>query len=132
VKHVTESLIHLFIEAMVLFFFFFKDFYFMCMSALFVPSCQKRASDHVTVGCEPPCGCWELNSEQMSHLSSPSLSFKAINVLIFKELLFKQKSSFKKYHLRVPSKALGRLEDLEFKIIFSCIDSEFETSPYFQ
>jgi hypothetical protein len=23
---------------------------------------QKRASDLVTDGCEPPCGCWELNS----------------------------------------------------------------------
>jgi hypothetical protein len=24
---------------------------------------QKRASDPITDGCEPPCGCWELNSE---------------------------------------------------------------------
>ena len=23
---------------------------------------QKRASDSTTNGCEPPCGCWELNS----------------------------------------------------------------------
>jgi hypothetical protein len=23
---------------------------------------QKRASDPITDGCEPPCGCWELNS----------------------------------------------------------------------
>ena len=23
---------------------------------------QKRASDPTTDGCEPPCGCWELNS----------------------------------------------------------------------
>jgi hypothetical protein len=23
---------------------------------------QKRASDSITDGCEPPCGCWELNS----------------------------------------------------------------------
>ena len=22
---------------------------------------QKRASDPITDGCEPPCGCWELN-----------------------------------------------------------------------
>jgi hypothetical protein len=22
---------------------------------------QKRASDLMTDGCEPPCGCWELN-----------------------------------------------------------------------
>ena len=25
-------------------------------------SYQKRASDSITDGCEPPCGCWELNS----------------------------------------------------------------------
>ena len=24
---------------------------------------QKRASDLITDDCEPPCGCWELNSE---------------------------------------------------------------------
>jgi hypothetical protein len=39
-----------------------------------------RASDPITDGCEPPCGCWELNSgpleEQAAsalnrHLSSP-------------------------------------------------------------
>jgi len=34
---------------------------------------QKRASDLITDGCEPPCGCWELNSgpleEQVSALN---------------------------------------------------------------
>ena len=25
-------------------------------------ACQKRASDLITDGCEPPCDCWELNS----------------------------------------------------------------------
>jgi hypothetical protein len=43
---------------------------------------QKRASDPITDGCEPPCGCWKLNSgpleEQwvllmLSHFSSPFL-----------------------------------------------------------
>jgi hypothetical protein len=24
---------------------------------------QLRASDPITNGCEPPCGCWALNSE---------------------------------------------------------------------
>jgi hypothetical protein len=36
---------------------------------------QKRASDPITEGCEPPCGCWELNSgpleEQLT--TEPSL-----------------------------------------------------------
>ena len=27
-----------------------------------MPSGQKRAPDIITDGCEPPCGCWELNS----------------------------------------------------------------------
>ena len=31
----------------------------MCMST---PAGQKRASEHITGGCEPPCGCWGLNS----------------------------------------------------------------------
>jgi hypothetical protein len=28
----------------------------------YTAACQKRASAHITDGCEPPCGCWELNS----------------------------------------------------------------------
>ena len=27
-----------------------------------MPIGQKRAPDLITDGCEPPCGCWELNS----------------------------------------------------------------------
>ena len=27
-----------------------------------MPADQKRASDFIIDGCEPPCGCWELNS----------------------------------------------------------------------
>jgi hypothetical protein len=32
------------------------------MSAVRIPVCQKRASDSSIDGCEPPCGCWELDS----------------------------------------------------------------------
>ena len=37
------------------------------MSALpaCTPACQKSALDPITDGCEPPCGCWELNSEPL-------------------------------------------------------------------
>jgi hypothetical protein len=35
---------------------FFKDLC-SCLQTL-----QKRESDLVTDGCEPPCGCWDLNS----------------------------------------------------------------------
>jgi hypothetical protein len=30
---------------------------------------QKRASDPITDDCEPPCGCWELNSETLGEQS---------------------------------------------------------------
>jgi hypothetical protein len=32
-----------------------------CMTS-YLQTHQKRASDPVTAGCEPLCGCWELNS----------------------------------------------------------------------
>jgi hypothetical protein len=64
------------------FFFFFKDlFIIICKYTVAVFRHQKRASDLITDGCEPPCGYWELNSgpseEQsvllpLSHLASPS------------------------------------------------------------
>jgi len=30
---------------------------------------QKRASDSITDGCEPPCGCWDLNSGPLGEQS---------------------------------------------------------------
>ena len=43
-----------------------------------MPADQKRAPDPITDGCEPPCGCWELNSgpleeQAMLLTSEPSL-----------------------------------------------------------
>ena len=35
----------------------------MSVHCHFLQTHQKRASDPITDGCEPPCGCWELNSE---------------------------------------------------------------------
>jgi hypothetical protein len=34
----------------------------MCALSSCMP---EEASDPVTDGCEPPCGCWELNSEHL-------------------------------------------------------------------
>jgi hypothetical protein len=34
-----------------------------------MPTGQKRAPDLITVGCEPPCGCWELNSGPLQEQS---------------------------------------------------------------
>jgi hypothetical protein len=30
---------------------------------------QKRALNPITDGCEPPCGCWELNSRPLEEQS---------------------------------------------------------------
>jgi E3 ubiquitin-protein ligase NEDD4 len=30
---------------------------------------QKKASDPITDSCEPPCGCWELNSGSLEEQS---------------------------------------------------------------
>jgi hypothetical protein len=60
-----------------LFGFFFKKIYLLLyISALQMH--QKRASDLIMDGCEPPCGCWDLNSgpsEEQSVLltNEPSL-----------------------------------------------------------
>ena len=56
----------------ILFFgFFFFKIYFLFMSTLQLSSDthQKRASDPITDGCEPPCGCWELNSGPLEEQS---------------------------------------------------------------
>jgi hypothetical protein len=65
---------------------FFLIFFFYYLFIVFWVHCnclqrhQKRAPNPTSDGCEPPCGCWELNSgpleEQsvlltLSHLSSP-------------------------------------------------------------
>jgi hypothetical protein len=44
---------------------------------------QKRASDPITDGCEPPCGCWELNSgplEEQSVLLTAEPSLQHLQV----------------------------------------------------
>ncbi|XP_075811678.1 all-trans retinoic acid-induced differentiation factor isoform X1 [Microtus pennsylvanicus] len=35
---------------------------FLSVLSACTPAHQKRAPDLITDGCEPPCGCWELNS----------------------------------------------------------------------
>ena len=55
---------------------------------------QERVPDPITDGCEPPCGCWELNAglleEQPVLLSAePSLQPRKINLK--KKKVLKQK-----------------------------------------
>ena len=41
----------------------------MYMSTLSLQTHQKRESDLTTYSCEPPCGCWELNSGPLKEQS---------------------------------------------------------------
>jgi hypothetical protein len=65
-----------------LFIYLFVYLLNMHVLSAYVPTCQKRASDPFTDGCQPLCGCWELNSgplkaadsalnQPLSHLSRP-------------------------------------------------------------
>ena len=63
-------------------FLFFPNIYLFYYAYNILSACmpagQKRASDPITDGCEPPCGCWELNSgpleeQAMLLTSEPSL-----------------------------------------------------------
>jgi hypothetical protein len=75
--------------------YFYKRFIYYVYSILpaCMPTGQKRASDSITDGCEPPCGGWELNSgpleEQLVLLSSePSLQPHVSLVFLFCFVLF--------------------------------------------
>jgi hypothetical protein len=53
-----------------------------------MPSGQKRATDLITDGCEPPCVCWLLNSEPLKEqpvllISEPFLqpNFGLLNIV---------------------------------------------------
>jgi len=35
----------------------------------YVTAGQKKAPDLITDGCEPPCGCWDLNSGPLEEQS---------------------------------------------------------------
>ena len=53
---------------------------------VFMPVSQERAPDLITDACEPPCGCWELNSGPLGEqpvllTSEPSLQPNILTVL---------------------------------------------------
>jgi hypothetical protein len=51
----------------------------------FLQTLQKRASDPITDGCEPPCGCWELNLgplEEVLVLLTTEPSLQPLNVCL--------------------------------------------------
>ena len=65
-----------------LFIYLFKDLCIYLYSIL--PVGQKRAPDLIIGGCEPPCGCWELNSGPLEEqpvllTAEPSLQPNPVN-----------------------------------------------------
>ena len=67
---------------------FFKDLfiYLTWVHCGCLQTHQKRASDLSTDGCEPPCGCWELNSgplEEQSVLLTTEPSLQPLEGSIF-------------------------------------------------
>jgi hypothetical protein len=44
---------------------------------------QKRASDPITDGCEPPCGCWELNSGPLEEQLVLLITEPSLQALLF-------------------------------------------------
>ena len=58
--------------------------YYMCVHCSCPQTQQKRASDPITDGCEPPCGCWDLNSgplEEHSVLLTTEPSLQLHNII---------------------------------------------------
>jgi len=65
---------------------------------------QKRALDPITDGCEPPCGCWELNSgplEEQSVLLTAEPSLQPNMQIYFYQLIL----SFRRHgpYLLIPT-----------------------------
>jgi hypothetical protein len=60
---------------------------------------QKRASDPITDGCEPPCGCWELNPGPLEEQSVLLTTEPSRQPPIHKSLILSVLSSGPKPHL---------------------------------
>jgi hypothetical protein len=67
---------------------------------------QKRPSDLITGGCEPPCGCWDLNSgpleeqlvllpSELSHQPPISTFLKGTKVVHIQFNFIQENISFK-------------------------------------
>jgi len=71
---------------------FLRFILFIWIHCLCLQAPQKRASDPITDGCEPPCSCWELNSgplEEQSVLLTAEPSLQPIACIVYYKLLHK-------------------------------------------
>jgi hypothetical protein len=70
---------------------FFKDlFIYLFIYLMYVNTLLKRALGTITSGCEPPCGCWKLNSgplEEQSVLLTAEPSLQP-NQIFLEQLLY--------------------------------------------
>ena len=65
-----------------------------------MPEGQKRAPDLITDGCEPPCGCWELNSgplEEQAMLLTSEPSLQPLIVFLILKYFFTQCTNILQY-----------------------------------
>jgi hypothetical protein len=76
-------------------------YYCMYMSTLSacMPAYQKRASDPIISGCEPQCGCWEMNSEPLEEQPVLSLFFKILFIIIYKYTVAVFRHTRRGYHI---------------------------------
>jgi len=81
-RMVFSSSIHLPMNFMMSLFLKIYLFYFMySILPAYVTAGQKKAPDLITDGCEPPCGCWELNSWPLEEQSG-ALNLWAISLAL--------------------------------------------------
>ena len=69
---------------------FFKDLFYLWVHCCCLQTHQKRASDPIRDGCEPPCSCWELNSgplEEQSVLLTAEPLLQTPSMLLLIEIL---------------------------------------------
>jgi hypothetical protein len=62
----------------------YKFIYYIEVHCSCLQTHQKRASDLITDGCEPPCGCWDLNSgplEEQSVLLTAETSLQPLHII---------------------------------------------------
>ena len=45
-----------------------------------IPACPKKALDPITNDCEPPCGCWRLNSGRVDNALNYCAISPALNM----------------------------------------------------
>ena len=103
-----------FVFFVVVFNFFRFVFYLSEYAAVIFRHTRRDQSDLITDGCEPPCGCWQLNSGRLEEQSVLLTAEPSLQPLLLFFVLVKNLDSrgwgFSSVVERLPSKrkALGR------------------------